>query len=59
MLRVFKESGRPLPKFSDDDVIDYMVIEALVVKEGKEIENAEKARKRAEWKSNRDHLKGL
>jgi hypothetical protein len=27
-----KESGRPVPRFSDDDVVDFMVVEAMSVK---------------------------
>lgn len=32
MLRAYKGAGRPLPPFSADDVVDFMVTEAVVVK---------------------------
>jgi hypothetical protein len=63
MVRVFKEAGRPLPRFSDDDVIDYLVTEAAVFKaaevEAAENKKAEKERARSEWKSDREAMKQL
>jgi hypothetical protein len=32
IARVSKEAGRPLPRFSDDDVIDYQVAEAVTMR---------------------------
>jgi hypothetical protein len=54
LVRVYRESGLPLPKFSDDDVLDYMVKEAIIIKnshdEKKEREKAENDREREEFK---------
>lgn len=43
MWRVCKAAGRPWPKLSDDDVIDYMVMEAVALKINREDERAAKA----------------
>ena len=56
--RVYKESGRPLPKFSDDDVIDYMVLEALTIKAWQAEEEARKKQKNKEWRRDKEKLKG-
>lgn len=45
MWRVCKAAGRPWPRLSDDDVIDYMVMEAVCLRAGRE---DEKDRKKAE-----------
>lgn len=31
-MTVYKEAGRPLPSFSDDDVLDFVVTEAVILK---------------------------
>lgn len=49
MWRVCKEAGRPWPKLSDDDVIDYMVMEAVALRAAKEAEKAQKAAERKQW----------
>lgn len=43
-----KETGRPIPRLSDDPVLDFMVMEAISVKMGRlrEEENAKAERKR-------------
>jgi hypothetical protein len=43
MWRVCKEAGRPWPRLSDDDVIDYMVMEAVCLRVAREDEKAKKA----------------
>lgn len=55
MWRVCKEAGRPWPVLSDDDVVDYMVMEAVALKANKDEAEAEqrvdrKAAQRAEAK---------
>ena len=60
MWRVYRAAGRPWPKLSDDDVIDYMVMEAVALKAQQEDRNAEKQRQRDEFKkdfSSLDHLR--
>lgn len=53
-MRVFKEAGRPLPPLSDDPVIDYMVVEALVIKADRERRDAEKDAQRKQWKKEKN-----
>lgn len=45
-----KESGRGLPRFSEDDVVDFMVVEALVARGNAEVEKARKDAEREEFK---------
>lgn len=52
--RVCRAAGRPFPVLSDDDVIDYMIMEAVQIKVGLE---DEKLRKEAEKKAARDNWK--
>lgn len=42
---VSKETGTPMPRFSDDDVMDYMVREAVVMKAQHDRTAAEEAQK--------------
>lgn len=57
LWRVYKESGRPWPVICEDDVIDYMIMEAVLLKVRKEDKAAADKAKREEWKTKRDHLK--
>ena len=54
MWRVYKEAGRPWPVLSDDDVLDYMVMEAVALKVQSENRQAEeeaaKQEEIREWK---------
>lgn len=50
LVRVCKTAGRPLPRFSDDDVIDYMVAEAIVMREWESVKAEQKKRERDDWK---------
>lgn len=54
LVRVYKEAGRPLPKFSDDDVLDYMVTEAIIAKN---LEEERKAQDKAEVERERQKFK--
>jgi hypothetical protein len=51
-----KESGRDMPRFSDDDVIDFLVVEALVHRGREDEKDARLRAKREEWKNNHDDL---
>lgn len=51
MWRVCKAAGRPWPRLSEDDVIDYMVMEAVCLRVQRE---DEKHRKEAEKQSEMD-----
>lgn len=50
LLSVSRASGKPLPRFSEDDVIDFQVTEAIVNRAADEAASAEKKRKREDWK---------
>ena len=55
--RVCKEAGRPVPQFSDDDVIDYLVLEAVALKVWKQEEEASKKKEKSDWKNDKEALK--
>jgi len=57
ILAISKEAGRPFPKFSDDDVIDYMVTEAVTLKYLQERKAAEEEAKKKDWQKNTDDLR--
>lgn len=59
LLRVSRRAGRPLPKFSDDDVLDFMVAEAIVIKDAQEEKKERKEAERAEWKTDRSAIRDL
>ena len=60
LWRVHKEAGRPWPVVCpDDDVIDYMVMEAVAIRVQKADEKAAKAAERNRWKDDVEHLKKL
>lgn len=50
LWRVCKEANRPFPSVSPDDVIDYMVMEALAVKDQEEQQEAQKKAERDAWR---------
>ena len=51
MWRVHKEAGRPWPVICpEDDVIDYMVMEAVAIRVQREDEKLRKAQEREQWK---------
>lgn len=56
-MRVYKEAGRPLPQFSEDDVTDFMVTEAIIIKSLREEEEAREKVERTHWKKDIDGLK--
>lgn len=55
LASVCKEAGRPLPTFSDDDVVDFCVAEAVTIKY---VEEREKAQKEHAAKQEREEFKG-
>jgi hypothetical protein len=59
MWRVFKEAGRPMPQFSEDDVIDYMVLEAVAIRVAEETAEAQKKVKRREWRKDTSALDSM
>lgn len=42
MWTTYREAGRPIPKFSDDDYIDYCILEAISLRIAKEKQKAQK-----------------
>lgn len=42
LLRACREAGKPLPEFSPDDVVDFQVTEAIVLKAAEQAENERK-----------------
>lgn len=50
MWTTYREAGRPIPRFSDDDFIDYCVIEAISLKVRKQEADAKKKAERDQWK---------
>ena len=50
LFRTLKEAGRTLPEFSDDDVLDYMVVEAVVMKAREEEAEEKKKAERRAWR---------
>lgn len=50
MWRVYRSSGRPWPQLHEDEVIDYMVMEAVSLKVKKQDEQARKEAERTAWK---------
>ncbi len=47
---VCKEAGRPLPAFSEDDVLDFQVTEAVILKSMEEQAKQKKEAERASWR---------
>lgn len=46
----YKEAGRPVPKFSDDDYIDFCITEALYLRYVKEENKRRKEDEKKRWK---------
>lgn len=50
LWRVCKQAGRPWPTLDDDDVIDYLVMEAVAVKASEIEREAEKEQEVDKWR---------
>jgi hypothetical protein len=57
MATVYRAAKRPLPKFSDDDVVDYLVTEAVTFKVAEERKKQEEDARRREWQKKTDDLR--
>lgn len=57
--RVAKAAGRPWPVLCEDDVIDYMVMEAIAVKSAKDDEKAQEQAEKKDWKKDKEGLDNL
>lgn len=55
-----KEAGRPWPVICpEDDVIDYMVMEAVAIRVDRADRESEKAKERDQWKKDKGSLEHL
>jgi hypothetical protein len=54
-----KEAGRPFPVLDEDDVIDFQIAEAVVVKVAKEREEQQKKQERKEWRKDQEGIDRL
>lgn len=57
MWRVHKAAGRPFPRVSNDDVVDYLVMEAVCQRINKEDEEARKEAERDAWKKRHHEIR--
>lgn len=46
----YREAGRPFPKLSDDDVLDFLGVEAIRLKIGEEQRAGQDAKEREDWR---------
>lgn len=59
LWRVCKEAGRPFPNLDEDDVIDFMITEAVALKVDKEDAAAQKKEETKNWKKDKEGLDNL
>ena len=59
LWRVCKEAGRPFPSLDEDDVIDFMITEAVALKVDKEDAAAQKKAEVKDWKADKEGLDKL
>lgn len=57
LLRVYREAGRPLPRFSEDEVVDFCVTESLLVAEQEAKERMQEEDKRKSWEREHANLR--
>ena len=59
MWAVCKATGRAWPKLSDDDVIDFMIMEAVALKSDKADQEQAKKKEVTDWKRDKSGLDKL
>jgi hypothetical protein len=59
MWRAHKASGRPWPILSEDEVLDYLILEAVAVKASKEDAEAVKQTEVERWKRDTSQLEAF
>lgn len=59
LWRTSKEAGRPFPVLDEDDVIDFMIVEAISARVNKEELDLQKKKKVADWKHDKEGLDNL
>lgn len=57
--RAYKEANRPWPQLDDDDVIDFMITEAIAVKVAKEDQDEDRKQETKKWKKDKEGLNKL
>jgi hypothetical protein len=53
MWRALHAAGRPWPKLDEDEVVDYMILEAVALKVGRADEEARKQAEIEQWQKDR------
>lgn len=48
--RATREAGRPIPTYSDDDVLDFMVVEAVMLSVNEAQKRVQEDHQSAEWR---------
>jgi len=56
MWRIYRAAGRSWPRLSPDDVIDYMVMEAVALKAQAEDDELAKSREKKQWQGDFSEL---
>lgn len=59
LWRATKAAGRPFPQLDDDEVVDYLIVEALATKDATEQEEMRKKAKLDAWKKDKSGLHGM
>lgn len=59
LWHIHKQAGRPWPTLSEDDVTDYMVMEAVAIKAAKQEEKAQRQAKAQDFKQDKEGLDRL
>lgn len=55
--RASKSANRPFPSLDDDEVVDYLILEALATKAATEEKDAQKKAKIEAWKKDKSQLR--
>lgn len=59
MWRVCKEANRPWPVLCDDEVTDYLVMEAVAMAVDKEDQDQKKKSEKKDWKKDKSRLESM
>lgn len=59
LWHVCKEAGRSWPQLDDDDVIDFMIMEAVALSVAKETKEVKKQEERTSWRNDKEGLDRL
>lgn len=59
MWRAYKQAGKPFPKLDSDDVVDYLIMEALATKSAKEDTEARRQAEIETWRKDHTALENI